>query len=75
MVGPFLDNRCPEFYNHFHECGYSSVVERNLPKVDVRGSSPLTRSTLCKVIMHERQSTGLAFFVHLDCINWAELGQ
>ena len=28
---------------YFLSCGYSSVVERHLPKVNARGSSPLTR--------------------------------
>ena len=32
------------WYNCIAERGYSSVVERHLPKVNVRGSNPLTRS-------------------------------
>ena len=34
------------WYNRIAERGYSSVVERHLPKVNVRGSNPLTRSLL-----------------------------
>ena len=34
-------------YNGRDLRGYSSVVERHLPKVNVRGSNPLTRSFCC----------------------------
>ena len=34
-------------YNSNHKCGCSSVVERLLPKQNVVGSSPITRSIWC----------------------------
>lgn len=41
---PFLQELDIVFYNCFLEsCGYSSVVERHLPKVNVVGSSPIAR--------------------------------
>jgi hypothetical protein len=40
---PWLDTVIRQDYN-LASCGYSSVVERHLPKVNVWGSSPHTRS-------------------------------
>ena len=42
------------------ECGYSSVVERQLPKLNVVGSSPITRLNM--------RGIGIAWFQRLPDI-------
>ena len=52
-------------------CGYSSAVERQLPKLDVRGSSPLTRSWISDLTGCENLS---GLFLPLPCRTWNSAG-